>query len=119
MALLLLHNNLKEKLVSFIRKEGEGDLDTADPYIVWKWTCFIEGEYDVYAERILIAKTKCLVKAYLILLSSIYVFNSALPKSMCSTLTFLHKVILGHTDNSKKDNKVINLLAKINRLLNN
>lgn len=46
-ALLLLHNNLKEKLVSFIRKEGEGDMETADPYIVWKGTCFIEGEYDV------------------------------------------------------------------------
>ena len=110
MALLLLHGNLKEKLVSFISKkrDNEVQVETADPCILWKGTCYLEGEYSIYAERIIIAQSKCLIKAYLILLSSFYVFNMAFPKNMSSTLTFLQKVILGHSDNSKND------LAKIN-----
>ena len=114
---LLLRRNLKEKLVSFISKGEDTEVETADPCIVWKGTCYLEGEYRIYAERVLIAQSKCLVKAYLILLSSFYVFDLAFPKNMTSTLTFLQKMILGHCDNSKKDMKVVNLLAKINRLM--
>lgn len=119
-ALLLLHRNLKEKLQSFITKGGENDVvESAAPCIIWYGNSYLDGEYKVYAERILIAESKCLVKAFLILLSSFFVFNLAFPKNMVSTVTFLQKVILGHWDQSKKDVKVNNLLAKINRLMVN
>ena len=62
-SLLLLHRNLKEKLVSFISKGEDTEVETADPCIVWKGTCYLEGEYRIYAERVLIAQSKCLVKS--------------------------------------------------------
>ena len=89
--LLLLHRNLKEKLVSFISKGEDTEVETADPCIVWKGTCYLEEEYRIYAERVIIALSKCLVKAYLILLSSFYVFNLAFSKKHDKHLNLLTK----------------------------
>ena len=115
-ALLITPPLLREKVDHFIQPEGTDTVDRASPIILWTGKTYLDGQFSIYAENILLAKCDCIVNAFMCLLATFYIFNIAFPKDMTSALTFLQKVIMNHTDGAKKDNKVIGLLTKLNRL---
>ena len=101
---------------NFIRIEGEDTVERASPIILWSGESYLNGKFNLYTENILLASCDCLVNAFLCLLATFYVFNIAFPKDMTSSLTFFQKVLLNHSDGAKKDNKVVGLLTKLNRV---
>ena len=89
--------------------------EAISPVIDWTGDSYLDGTFQVLAENIIVAETKCLITAFLCYLGSFYIFNLAFPKKICSTLTFLQNVVLGHVDDTKTSTKVVNLLIKVNK----
>ena len=92
------------------------DVDKGHPVIVWQGPSVVDGDYKVYVDGITVASGTCLIKAFKSLLCTFYAFNLAFPVKNHSTLTFLQKVLVNHSDGAKQDIKVVKLLARLNQV---
>ena len=54
-------------------------------------------------------------QAHFLLVANYFVFNLCFPVGLEGTLTFVKKLLIGHTDSLKKRRKVVSLLSKLTK----
>ena len=67
----------------------------------------VDGDYKVYVDGITVASGTCLIKTFKSPLCTFYAFNLAFPVKNRSTLTFLQKVLVNHSDRAKQSGNIV------------
>ena len=105
-AIMRLPELLSEKCEHFFATERG---DRCYPYVL----ITEQGEFIIIADNVDVATADTLPKAFQVYFAVFYIFNIAYSKQTNATLTFVQKVLLNIQDNTKKNARVVSLLAKL------
>ena len=109
LALLLIPVHFKEPAALIITDTVEKETSV----ILFTKPLVEDQMFVIKAEGTDVCKTASLKEAFLLLLASYFNFNLRFPGEIEGSLTFLQKVLVGHSDSLKQHAKVSTLLAKL------
>lgn len=113
---LSLPSQLKENPQLLLQKESDVEEEQTAPIITYgggESVVCDDSIFSIVAENVVIATTNSLIDAVGLLLATYFVFNLVYPGNIESSLTFIQKVLVGHTDKVKTIPKINTLLNRI------